>query len=358
MPSTDSNRTSVALIGVGMVGSTYASALESLSGEVVLRGVMASRPESARQFLQTYPALGSAPVAEGAVAVYTDVEAIAGDPAVDVVILTTPPNARKELVEVLADAGKPILMEKPLERNLAAAVELVEICERRDVALGVVLQHRVRPSARQLADLIAQNRTGELRAVEISVPWWRDQGYYDEPGRGSYTRDGGGVLISQAIHTLDLALQFTPGVRNLTAFCATSDFHQMESEDFVSAGLRFDNGALGTLFASTACYPGRTESIFLHFEHASIRLESSLLEVHWRTGETQQLGEVSASGSGADPMAFTSDWHATVIREFCEAVRNTQSPPIPARSALRVHALIGALEESARNGCPVEVVSL
>ena len=122
------------------------------------------------------------------------VDEIAGNAAIDFAIITTPPNARAEIVSALVAAGKPILMEKPVERTLAAATGLVEMCEAANVPLGIVLQHRARPV---VADLrAAMPALGPLRAVEVNVPWWRPQAYYDEPGRGTYARDGGGVLIS------------------------------------------------------------------------------------------------------------------------------------------------------------------
>jgi predicted dehydrogenase len=110
---------------------------------------------------------------------------------------------------------------------------------------------------------------GALGYAEIAVPWWREQSYYDEPGRGTYARDGGGVLISQAIHTIDLALSLTGPVAEVQAMTATTRFHAMEAEDVAVAGLRFANGAVGSLTASTASFPGGAEWIRLHFERAS-----------------------------------------------------------------------------------------
>ena len=341
----------VALVGVGMVSPTYVAGLAALREKLVLRGVMARSTSSADAFVHQHADV----FAPATLRVYNSAAEIAADPAVDIVIITTPPNARLELLSVLAEAGKPILLEKPLERTYAAAEHLCDICDASGVPLGVVLQHRVRPSAQQLMKLLASQTAGELRAVEIAVPWWREQAYYDEPGRGSYARDGGGVLISQAIHTLDLALQFTGPVSSVTALAATTGFHRMESEDFVSAGVRFANGAVGSLFASTSCFPGRTESIRFYYEEVSILLESSVLRLDWRDGRVEELGVASGSGSGADPMAFTADWHTTVIEDFCAAVVAGSAPPVSARSALPVHGLIAALEASAASGHTVHL---
>ena len=329
----------VALIGLGMVSGTYADAIAN-SPHVSLGPVFARSGEGRRAFLEAHAGLGGTEAGS--------VEEIAGDDSVDFAIVTTPPNARAGIVDVLSRAGKPILMEKPVERTFAAATSLVEVCEARGVPLGIMLQHRARPVAADLRGVM--ERLGALQAVEVNVPWWRPQAYYDEPGRGSYERDGGGVLISQAIHTLDLMLTLTGPVRAVTAMCATTGFHDMEAEDFVVAGLEFAQGAVGQLFATTASFPGTGETITLHGANGSARLEAGALHLHWQDGGSETLGEVASSGAGADPMAFTSDWHRFVIEDFAEAVSQGRAPLIPGRSALDVHALIGALERSGREG--------
>lgn len=336
----------VALIGVGMVSGTYADALSKMTDQVRLTGAMGRSVDSGQAFLQTHGFDGRA---------YVDVADIAADPDVDFAIITTPPNARADLVAALAAAGKPILMEKPVERTAAAAMALCEICERAGVPLGIVLQHRARPSALALSKRISTGDFGPLRAAEISVPWWRPQAYYDEPGRGTYARDGGGVMISQAIHTFDLALQFTGPVDHVAALTATTGFHRMDSEDFVVAGLKFLSGAVGQFFGSTASYPGRTEEIILHFERVTARLQSNLLELHWQSDKTETIGETAASGAGADPMAFTSDWHRAVIEDFADCVRSGGTPLIPGRDALPVHHLIEAIEASGRSGTRINL---
>lgn len=334
----------VALIGLGMVSGTYADAI-SKTDAVTLKSVYARSPEGRAEWLAKYPQAGGAQAGS--------VEEIAADPEIDFVIITTPPNARAELVETLAKAGKPILMEKPVERTLAGATALVETCEAAGVPLGIVLQHRARPVVAQFRERLPE--LGALVAAEVNVPWWRPQAYYDEPGRGTYERDGGGVLISQAIHTLDLMLSLTGPVAEVTAMCATTAFHDMESEDFVTAGMVFKNGALGQLFATTASFPGRGEVLTLHFENGSTRLEAGVLELNLPDGSIETVGQAASSGAGADPMAFTSDWHRFVIEDFADAVANGRPPLIPGRTALGVHRLIAALEASGTSGARVHL---
>ena len=327
-----------AMIGLGMVSGTYAQAILN-SADVTLDLIYSRTSDSREAFVQQWPNLGACAA--------NDIgEIIASD--VDFVIVTTPPNARLDIVERLARAGKPILMEKPVERNLENACDLVDICAQHDVCLGIMLQHRARPIVHQLRRLL--DDLGDIRVVEVSVPWWRDQSYYDAPGRGTYTRDGGGVMISQAIHTLDLMLSLTGPVKTVSALAATSKSHQMEAEDFVSAGLRFASGAVGHLFATTSAYPGRGETITLHCAEGSVTLDAGTLKIDWRDGRTQTLGQTATSGAGADPMAFTSDWHQWVIEDFAKSIAENRPCLVTGEEALKVHALIDALERSSKSG--------
>jgi predicted dehydrogenase len=332
----------VALIGLGMVSKTYVAALHDLAGSVNLVGVLGSRADSAAEFV-TRHGLSQATT-------YGSLDQLVADPAVDFAIVATPPNARADIVRALCAAQKPILMEKPVERDLARATALVEQCETARVPLGIVLQHRARPVIAGLRKLLAGGELGELCAVELTVPWWRPQAYYDAAGRGSYARDGGGVMISQAIHAIDLMLSLTGPVTDVTAMTATTQLHHMEAEDFVSAGLRFANGAVGTLFATTAGFPGRVETLTLHYAKATARLETNALHISWHDGREQTLGASAASGAGADPMAFTHEWHRAVIADFADAIITRRPPMVSGREALAVHRLIAAMEISGQSG--------
>lgn len=333
-----------ALIGTGMVAGTHLAAINA-SDKVDLKGVTARRKESAQKFAN-----------EHGVQAYDDVTAIAADPAIDFAIIVTPPNARLDLIEPLAKAGKPILLEKPVARDGAEAKQVVMLCEDAGVKLGIVFQHRMREASKKAAELVASGTLGALGVAEINVPWWREQAYYDEPGRGTYARDGGGVLISQAIHTLDLALSLTGPVASVQAMTATSRFHTMEAEDFATAGLRFENGAIGSLVASSASFPGGAETITLHFDKASLHLGSGVLTVSWRNGETETFGATATTGGGADPMAFTHEWHQGIIEDFADAITEGRDPVVTGRQALGSHALIDAITASSTSGTTVEVV--
>ncbi|MBO6755626.1 MAG: Gfo/Idh/MocA family oxidoreductase [Roseibium sp.] len=332
-----SNRLGLAVVGTGMAATPHARALNDLRDLIDVRGVY-SRTENSRAAFAAEHGFVAAP----------SIDALADDPDVNAVLIITPPNQRHALVTRFAEAGKHILMEKPVERTTQAAKELVRICDTHGVQLGIVFQHRFRKVSQTLNSLVASGALGDIGVVRVSVPWWRDQAYYDEPGRGTYARDGGGVLISQAIHTLDLMLAIAGPVEEVQAVSVTTPFHRMESEDFVAAGLRFQTGAAGALMATTASFPGDADSITIDGTLASAHLQAGVLTVRHRDGKTDTYGETSGTGGGADPMAFPHDWHQSLIRSFASAVMAGRPFEVSGRDVLKVHCLIDALVTSSR----------
>ena len=340
-------RVKLAVVGLGMAAKPHLQALKLLADQIAVSGVHNRSRATAEKISAEY-----------GFSVIERAEDIAANPSIDGVILLTPPDQRQALVELFARAGKHILTEKPIERTTAAATQLVELCESQGVKLGVVLQHRFRAGARRLAQLVHDGELGELALVRVLVPWWREQSYYDAPGRGTYQRDGGGVLISQAIHTLDLMLSLTGPAESVQALCATTMLHDLEAEDFATAGIRFKSGAVGSVVATTATYPGGAETIVLDGTHATATLTAGQLSVVWHDGHTEELGEPSATGGGADPMAFPCDWHRGLIADFALAIRHNRDPLITGREGLQVHTLIDAMVASSQNQALVHVASI
>lgn len=336
-PKMSERKTGLAVIGLGMAAKPHLEALAQPDLPVRVTGIYNRSPARAEDSARRY-----------GLTIFDSVEAIAQDPATQGVILLTPPDNRIELVTLLAKAGKHILMEKPVERTMDAARTIVRLCETHHVKLGIVLQHRFRAGARRMAELLRQGALGRISLVRVEVPWWRDQAYYDAPGRGTYARDGGGVLISQAIHVLDLMLSLTGPVEWVQSMTATTDAHKMEAEDFAASGVQFVSGAVGSIIATTATYPGSAESIVIDGTAGTASLRAGELRVFWRDGREETLGEVSGTGGGADPMAFPCDWHRDLIADFAAAIAEDRPPAITGREALRVHALIEAIVASSR----------
>jgi len=324
----------VALVGLGMAVTPHAKSLRDLAHRVRVEYAYSPSPARRTKFAQSF----DFPLTDR-------LETILDDRTVDAVLILTPPNTHLELVERCAAAGKHILLEKPLEITYTRAERLVAAA--RNVTLGIVLQHRFRPAAEKLHELLAASRLGKLISASASIPNWRPQSYYDQPGRGTRARDGGGVLLTQGIHTLDLLTWFAGEAAEVKSFWTTTPVHRMEAEDLACAALRFQNGALGVVHATTTAYPGYPERIELIGTQGSALLEGTALRAQFMDGTTVELKtESGAGGTGADPMAFPHDWHRGVLADFLDAIEKKREPRSSGRETLKVHRLIERLLSS------------
>lgn len=334
-----------ALIGLGMVAPTHAMSLSDLSGRVEV--AHAFSPTRARR--EAFAERFDFPLCD-------DLDTIVDDESVDSVIVATPANTHLEIARACARSGKHVLLEKPVEISTERARELVELCETAGVTLGIVFQHRFRPAAERLRAILHAGRLGRIIGCSTTIDLWRPQSYYDEPGRGTFARDGGGVLMSQGIHTLDLMLSLAGPVTDVRGSALTSPLHAMETEDLVSAAVRYANGAVGTIEATTAAYPGYPERIRLICENGTAQLEGTGLSVAFRDGTTDGVEPlVTAGGTGANPMDFPHHWHRSVIEDFLDALAQDRCPRVTGREALKVHRLIDALIAAGQSDMPVRV---
>jgi len=330
----------VAIIGLGMAVKPHAESYLALADRVEV--AHAFSPTRARRdaFAEQYgfPVIG-------------DIDAIFADPTVDYVTILTPPNTHLELTQRCAAAGKHVLLEKPLEVSADRAGSLVAVCRDAGVRLGIVLQHRFRPSGMRLREIMASGKLGAMVGASVSVLNWRPQSYYDQPGRGDKDRDGGGVLMTQGIHTIDLFLSLAGMPAEIMGYAATTPVHRMETEDMAGAVLKYGNGAIATLTATTAAYPGFPEIITLYCENGTANVTGAALHVQYSDGTEEQFGgSDGAPGAGADPMAFSSDWHRALIEDFLDALDEDRDPAIPGEAALDAHRLIDAILLSSDRG--------
>jgi predicted dehydrogenase len=174
----------------------------------------------------------------------------------------------------------------------------------------------------------------------MSVPWWRTQAYYDEPGRGTRERDGGGLLITQAIHVLDLFRWFVGVSRVEAAQVTTTALHRMETEDYAAALVRLGNGAPGTIMGTVAAYPGGPESVQIIGLLGTAWLTRGNLRVAWLDGREEVLTDDGGSGSGANLMGFSHEPHKAVLADFLDAIEAGREPAIPGEEALATQRVI------------------
>ena len=335
----------IALIGLGMAVTPHAKSLVDLADRVEVAYAFSPSESRRKAFATKFP-----------FRLCDRLDTILADRSVDAVEILTPPNTHLDLVRRCAAAGKHILLEKPLEVSTERAVALVDAAGNAGVTLGVMLQHRFRPAALKLRAMLAAGELGRIVGCSTVIRLWRPQSYYDVEGRGTKARDGGGVLITQGIHTLDLTLSLAGPIAEVTGYATTSSVHRMETEDLVAAAVRYANGALGTIDATTAAYPGFPERIEIIGEAATASLVGSDLVVAHHDGRVTELKtEYGAGGTGADPMAFPHDWHRAVIADFLDALDGNRAPTVSGAEALKVHRLIDALLEAGATGRAVRV---
>jgi predicted dehydrogenase len=321
--------TGIAVIGLGAALTPHARALLELSDRArvvhaVARGEDARR-QAAEQF--GFPVSG-------------DALAAIHDPAVEAVMILTPTNAHLELAEAAFAAGKHVLCEKPLDATLDRAERLVAAGRRADRRLSVMLQMRFRAASAKLRDTVASGALGEIQAATLTVPWWRPQSYYDQPGRGVRARDGGGVLMIQAIHALDLFRWFV-GVRSVeAAMVRTTAIHRMETEDFATALVRLGNGAPGTIMATVAAFPGGPEQIMIVGSKGTARMDGSNLRLSFLDGTEDVLEDGVGAGTGSGWMAFSHAPHKAVIADWLDAIEQGRDPAIPGEEALATQRVI------------------
>jgi len=325
-----------------MAAAPHIKSLRELSERVQIAAVWSPSESRRLQAKRDF----DVPVAE-------NLEQILNDRTIPIVILLTPPMTHLELVESCVKHGKHVLLEKPLDVTLARAHRIVNMMHDADLLLGVVLQHRFRIASQRLHEMVHSGTLGAIFSASVSVRWWRTAQYYAEPGRGMKARDGGGVLMTQAIHTLDLFLSLTGPVREVFACAATSPARKIDTEDLVAAAIRFQNGAVGSLDATTLAYPGFPERIELACEAGTAVLSGEKLDVYFKDGQHLCVDETEEIRDAADPMSFSHHAHKALIADFVDAVQNQRTPRASGASALMVHALIEALLASSSARKPV-----
>lgn len=329
-------RIGVVMIGLGPGSQPHLKSLQDLSDTVDLRYAVCRHPDKAdRTFL---PA---------GVQVTADLSAALADPHVEMAIAATPPATHLPIATECLERGKHILLEKPLEVSFARSQALVERADATALTCGVVLQHRFRPASIRLREILQSGRLGAVQAASVRVPWWRPQSYYEQAGRGSLARDGGGVLLTQAIHSLDLFRSLVGVTSVQAALVSTTSIHRMETEDYANALVRLGNGAPGSVMATTAMYPGGAETIEIIGQLGSAVLAGGDLKVALLNGEQIEVKAEGGTGGGANVMDFPHDAHLALIEDFLTAVRERRQPFVSLNEALESQRVIEQILASA-----------
>lgn len=325
----------IAVIGLGPASQPHSKSLLDLADRTEVRWAVSRSAERAKAFAYPFPTS-------------TDLDAVLADPRVDAAIVLTPPSSHLEVAARCLEAGKHVLVEKPLELTSERGQRLVDSARRSGKTFAVVLQHRFRPASLRLKAALDGGELGGIEAAFLSVPWWRPQSYYDEPGRGTMARDGGGVLLTQAIHSLDLFRSLVGISRVVAAQSRTTALHRMETEDYVSALLETGSGAPATLVTTTAAYPGYPERIEITGTKGFAALIGGRLRIAFLDGREEIVEAEGSTGSGANIMDFPHDAHRAVITDFLDAIAEGRDPVVTGEEALASQRLVDEILQVAK----------
>lgn len=333
------------IVGGGMIGAVQAAAIGQINGAQLV-AVCGRDDQRTAEFAAKFGATS-----------YTSYDEFLKHPGLHIVNVCTPSGVRAELGIRAAEAGKHVLAEKPIEINLERADALIAACDKAGVKLGVIFQSRFLPAVRRIKQAIDEGRLGKLMIGDAFVKWYRAPEYY-APGtwRGTLSLDGGGALINQAIHTVDLLRWMMGPVETAFAMKAALRYPHIEAEDTLAGVVRFENGALGSVQAATSAKPGFKRRLEISGERGTVILDGDAISVWAIDGEDSDLGDAEQLTDGsANPAAISNEGHRRQIEDMMRAVIEDRPPMIDGREGRKSLELVAALYASANAGQPVRL---
>lgn len=332
----------VGIIGTGAIAGMHARAYKNIGYTV--RACTNVTKDKGRKF-----------AAEHGAEFVDTYEDVCRHPDIDIVDVCTFPSFRLDVVRACAASGKPVQVQKPISTTLDTAREMLDVARDAGIVLGVVSQHRFDRASLFVSSAVRAGRLGKLLQCDAYVKWWRSDEYYARAVKGSWTTEGGGALINQAIHQVDLLLWFAGPVRELFGMWQLGAAHKIESEDIVNAVMRYESGATGVIQAATALWPGYSERIEVHGTKGSAIITGDQLttwDVKDDEGNPPPLSTGVASGA-SDPMAISVESFERQFLDFGEAIDNGRQPLVSGEEGYQALALVDAIYRSCRTGRPV-----
>jgi len=331
------------IIGVGNIAPIHAAAIKGTPGAEL--AAIATRNEER----------GGAFAAQFGGRWVSDYREMLRRDDIDVVTLCTPHDLHAPMTLDAAAAGKHILCEKPMARNIAECDAMIVACERAGVTLGVIFQFRFEPLSQKLKAALDAGNLGRLHWVSANTIWYRSDEYYRSGiWRGSLELSGGGVLINQAIHTIDLMLWLAGTPSRVTAQTRTLD-HPIQVEDGALALLEYPDAQLGLIQATTAAFPGYPERLEFYGNRGGAVYHKGQGRLEWHIVEPREdrVDESEVSSGAARPMDISATAHIAQFQDFAAAIREQRAPLVDGREGRRAVELIEAIYRSARADAPI-----
>jgi UDP-N-acetyl-2-amino-2-deoxyglucuronate dehydrogenase len=331
------------IIGCGSAADFHIEAIRQIE-EASLRGVSSRNEAKAKAIAEQ----------EGCIWT-TDYQELIRREDIDIVTVTTSSGSHARIGLEVLNAGKHLVIEKPITMNVRDAEELVQTAKRKGLTLSVISQRRFEVRHQAVKRVLDDGELGKLLLVEVSLPFFRTQAYYvSADWRGKIAEDGG-VLMNQGIHSLDLLLWFAGEVDTVYGRLATQT-HQMEAEDLGLAILQFKSGAFGTIIASTSIQPGFAAALNLYGDKGTIKMEGSSI-VHWTVPGRKEPNwpQSGLYGGVSDPRSIVSDFHQSQLIDVITAIETGGTPLVSGEDGLRAVQLVEAIYKSAAQGAQISL---
>lgn len=329
----------VGMIGTGAISNLHARAYKNIGYQLTVCTDI--HEESGRKF-----------AAQHGVEFVRTYEEVCRHPDVDYVDVCTFPDFRLEPIEICAQTKKHVQVQKPISTSLAIARRMIDTAREGGILLGVVSQHRFDDASRFLSRAFAEGRLGKLLQCDCYVKWYRSANYYSRPIKGSWQTEGGGALINQAIHQIDILRWLAGPVAELFGVWQLGALHKIESEDVVNAVVRYASGATGVIQASTAFWPGYTERTEFHGTKGTAVISGDKLttwDVENDSGDPAPVAKEVASGA-SDPMAISLEPFERQFLEFGDAIKNGRKPLVSGEEGYQALEVVDAVYRSCRTG--------
>jgi len=326
-------------VGLGNVSGYHIKSIKELQ-QCKFLAVMSSQFEKRRKAEE-----------EHHVRTFKDLNKMLALPEIDTVIICSPSGNHLEQTIQIAEAGKHVIVEKPLDVSVQRAREMIDVCKKNKVTLCCIFQNRFSDDYLQLYSAVQKGELGKLILANAYVKWYRNREYYEEASwRGSKNGEGGAALINQSIHTIDLMLN-TMGQVNAVFGQIKTLVHKIEGEDLGLGIVEFENGALGTIEGSTSVYEGFPEKLEIHGSEGSVILEGGKI-THWNTkksGRKSFTKDLSQGGS-SNPLAIGYELHKKQLDVITKAILKGEQPPVTGNDAIRSIEVIESIYNSSQTG--------
>jgi len=336
-----------AIVGCGVIGKEHAKAYRECK-EIRLEAVIDIKDEHAIDLHQMYD-----------VPFYTTLEDVLARPDINFIDVCVPSGLHGDIAIAAAKAGKHCICEKPLDVTPQRCDEIVAAFEKSGTVLGGIYQHRFHDDVRKTKAALDAGRLGRLALATCSTPWWRTQEYYDSGDwRGTWKLDGGGALMNQSIHAIDLLLWFAGPIRTVFAYTALLAHQRIEVEDVAVAVCRFESGALGVIEGTTAAFSGTSVLHRVMGNNGTIHLSDDRI-MHWKIRDEAGKEEPKAepkpekkagSSAASDPTVLSHSLFSRNLDDIARAARTGGRPVVTGREARKAVEVICAIYKSARTG--------